>query len=73
MKRTELHQAFFWTCDNCGRDQFERAIMVDADEDEVRQLRDAAGLQPWEDGRFIAAPTEVTCQECDHTYATEEP
>ena len=73
MKRTELHQAFIWTCDNCGRDQFERAISVEVSEQDERKLKFMAGVELWWEGRFIAAPTEVTCQECDHTYSTEEP
>jgi hypothetical protein len=28
-KTVELHQAFLWTCDECGFDQFERSVPYD--------------------------------------------
>jgi hypothetical protein len=28
-KTVELRQAFLWTCDGCGSDQFERAVAYD--------------------------------------------
>ena len=63
----ELHQAFLWTCEECGRDNFERAITHepgDDDEDEIPE-----GFE----GVWLTAPTEVTCKHCGEEFDIADP
>lgn len=66
-RSVDLHQAFLWTCDDCGRDNFERAITVDPESihpDDLAEAREAFG-----DGIFLKAPTRVTCEHCGARFA----
>jgi hypothetical protein len=70
MRSVELHQAFLWTCDECGRDNFERAVTCDPenfDEDSLEQL--AMILESGADGAvLVTAPDTVTCRFCRAEY-----
>ena len=54
----ELHQAFTWICDHCGRRNY------------VRTIRDetAEGLQ--EDEIQVMIPEIVQCKKCDEKYTS---
>jgi hypothetical protein len=75
MTTVELHMAFLWTCDDCGRDNFVRGVTVapeaiDPDElpGDVAEWLDAGG-----DGGWMSAPDRVTCEHCRATFDTEQP
>lgn len=72
MKSTEIRQAFEWTCDNCGIDQFERAILAETDAETLAAMREEHGIQPWEQGNYLMAPAKVTCKQCGETFGTFE-
>jgi hypothetical protein len=67
----ELHPAFVWDCDDCGRENFERSIVGDFDEETLQQMRDEHGIQPWEAGDLHTAPTVVTCRHCGSVFGTD--
>lgn len=69
LKTIELHQAFMWTCDNCGSEHLARAIRLGPKEAEAR------GLDPGlaKDGCWLVAPKEVSCRYCGRKYQTVEP
>ena len=83
----ELHGAFVWDCDTCGRENFERAIEGDLDEPAMQAEENqifiehvATEYEEREDGlmeseylieRIILAPKFVTCSYCNHTTPTE--
>lgn len=61
-KPVELHQAYMWTCEACGRDNFERAIELSPEQ--------VAGMDlPYQasEGTWLTSPSEVTCQ-CGQTF-----
>ena len=74
MEEVDLRQAFEWTCDNCGQDHWERAIVVDPQSDEAKELmskeyarqRKLAGITL--DTEIVMAPSQVTCQVCGTSY-----
>lgn len=76
-REVEMHQAYLWTCDDCGRDQFERAIPVARDslDEEDKEAFDAL-LEGVDGVHALAAPQEVTCKDCGAkfraTYGDEE-
>jgi DNA-directed RNA polymerase subunit M/transcription elongation factor TFIIS len=60
--------AWEWTCDNCGRDNFCRSIVADANQiDEALRHNDMTEDEI-EDGQFQMQPTTVKCQHCGTEY-----
>ena len=78
----EIHQAFVWTCDSCGRDNFERAIAVSPEEIDPSDIpvddpETAEMIREWIDGggegAFVRAPANVTCPHCGAEFGTIDP
>lgn len=79
-RKVELVQAFLWTCDECGRDQFERAINIDSEAmegSEAAELVDAAvselrnvsvDLGIHVGGNWFIAPDHVKCNHCGSEF-----
>jgi len=75
-RTVELHQAFLWTCEECGRDNFERAVHLAPESVEGRELSlqareayadaseaaEALGVEL--DGAWLMAPSRVRCPHC---------
>ena len=62
MNQPELRLAYEWTCDWCGRDQFIRSVRFDPSQlphEELRELRNEHGVEPWEDGEWSMCPDLV--------------
>jgi DNA-directed RNA polymerase subunit M/transcription elongation factor TFIIS len=72
MDTIELHEAFMWDCDNCGVENFERAVRPELTEEEIQELKDEVGIMDEEEGIFLMAPKTVTCSKCGTQYQTEE-
>lgn len=68
---TELHLAFMWDCHNCGRENFVRAMVPNLGDNELHELRDEHGIQPWEAGKFTTGPGKVTCAHCCAMFRTD--
>lgn len=77
MRTVELVQAFVWTCDDCGRDNFERAVTVAPESISADDLPD--GIDPemmreWAEsggeGAFAMAPDRVLCRHCTASFGT---
>ena len=69
----ELHLAFLWTCDECGRDNFARAVTVAPESVDLENLpvgsheegeRIREFLEAGNEGGFLQAPTRVRCAHC---------
>jgi len=71
-KMVEVHTAWVWDCDDCGRENYERAATLEASEDEIAELRDDYGVQSWETGDFVAWPDQVTCVHCGETFDVDK-
>jgi len=72
-RTVELVQAFLWTCDDCGRDNFERAITVspesiNPDDLPTSSYEDADAIREWlqegGEGSWVKAPSQVLCKHC---------
>lgn len=82
MTTVELHAAFVWTCDDCGRDNFTRGVTVAPESIDPGDLPDARNadaeaigewLESGGGGDFLMAPDAVTCGHCGSRFATEAP
>lgn len=69
-EQVELRPAYAWDCPLCGRERFERGIVLEMDPETLIEMRKEHGIEPWEEGNFIVMPTQVTCQECQATFDT---
>ena len=67
----ELHLAYMWDCHSCGRENFARSMVPSLSEDELEELREEHGVQPWETGEFSTAPGTVKCAFCGEEFATD--
>ncbi len=79
VRTTELVQAFLWTCDDCGRDNFERAITIapeSINQGDLPSGLDADDLREWAqqggNGLLAMAPDRVRCGHCRAEFATIE-
>ena len=84
VRQVELVQAFLWTCEDCGRDNFERAVTVEPESMEgqevtelVQQVTDdanesaqALGIEVG--GDWLMAPPHVTCRHCGAEFSTDQ-
>jgi len=80
----ELHSAFVWDCDECGTENFERAIEGNLDEAAIAYAMPAnhfvaLDAEDGEDGmmeasqlvhKIAVAPAFVECKECKATFPT---
>ena len=71
MAQVELHPAFVWDCDECGRQNFERAIIPPFQSAEEEQhAREILNITP-EEGFPVMAPCQVSCRLCGQVYDTD--
>ena len=78
----ELHQAFAWDCEKCGRENFVRSIVANPPPDEYLDSLKAIGvLESWQtledlpEGAgviFQTCPSAVTCAHCGSTFAAKD-
>lgn len=67
MQKVELHTAFAWTCDNCGRDNFTRGIQPSPESLEVDER------ELLSEGEWVMRPNMVVCTACSTHFHVEEP
>ena len=83
MTTVTLRIAYEWTCNSCGSDNFCRAIVLDPQSDDVKQMTEALGenyslsdvtqlLGGTSEDNFVHVPSTVTCQRCGARYETTE-
>lgn len=79
MITTKLKTAYYWTCENCGRNNFEIPVIPKLTEDEAedayRQFNDLEPWSPlpddWRNFELVSSPNFVTCCGCGITCETE--
>lgn len=72
MRRIDLRYAFEWTCDECGRDNYARAVPVSLSPEEMDALSSIEGDDVREDELFTS-PDTVTCIHCKVTFQARMP
>lgn len=73
MKSIELHPAYRWDCDDCGRENFVRGFIASLPDDEMSQMKEACGIPEEDHCEWIARPTRVTCIHCKATFSVSYP
>lgn len=67
----ELRPAYEWTCPECGRDNFERAVVAEMSAEEDAELRAEHGVESERAGEWLLGPVEVECPHCEAVFRTE--
>lgn len=70
MPKVELHNAYFFVCDECGKDSFGRLLPIGQDERD--ELADDFGIDAAAAGSWLMRPDVVRCQWCDATFTVED-
>ena len=66
----ELRPAFAWDCPQCGVELFERGLVPEMADEDLHELREDHGVQPWDLGDFVEMPSRVQCPECGESFVT---
>ena len=79
VRTVDLVQAFMWTCDDCGRDNFERAITLAPESVDPNDLPDSVDpemIQEWAEvggnGLLAMGPDRVQCCHCGAKFSALE-
>ncbi len=67
----ELHLAFVFDCNECGRENFVRAVTCDFDDNTVAEMKEEYGIEAYDLGDWQMQPTSVKCQFCKAEYSTD--
>lgn len=78
MKKVELFTAFYWRCPDCGyvNHCLPESVPEEMEEEAYRHVN---GLEEWEPtpediaDEIVAAPDEVTCQDCAAVFDVDFP
>lgn len=68
----ELHPAYVWDCDACGRENFERATLRELSDEERRELYEEHDIEPPFGCHFQTCPDFVKCKHCDATFVAKD-
>ncbi|MDE2105980.1 MAG: hypothetical protein KGL39_52645 [Patescibacteria group bacterium] len=69
-KMVSMRPAYAWDCDECGRENFERGAVREFSDEELQELRNDHGVEPWEAGEFVTMPQSVKCPHCGAVFQT---
>lgn len=67
----ELHDAFFFICPNCGKENYKRALAAEMSKEEEASIKAEMGIDPWQEGQFVMAPDKVECKKCKKRFVVE--
>ncbi len=68
MISVELHSAFQWDCDDCGRENFCRGIKKELSPEEETELREEFDIPESMLGSLTLVPTKVKCLFCKSEF-----
>lgn len=78
--KARLLSAYVWDCDECGAENFERAIVAEMHEEEREEMfRSFHDLDEWaelpdgwRDFQMVTRPDAVKCRTCGATFDAED-
>ena len=74
LSKIQLRPAFEWTCEKCGTDNFERAMIRECTPQEFAEAVESGDVDPDETSdsfEMIAMPIDVKCIRCSTEYEAE--
>ena len=64
----EMHLAYVWDCENCGTENFERAIVYEFSPDELAEIADEENPELSKTGNWMTHPARVKCKACNAEF-----
>ena len=71
MKDTLVDLKIFFSCEECGRDNFLCGIVPELSEEDIAELKYEHGIEDYAVGDFMMMPEFVTCEYCKTSFETE--
>lgn len=72
LKDIELHMAYMFDCDNCGKENFVRGISPDFTQSEADAIKEKHGIDTCNQGAFVVIPNTVTCKHCNTSFRASQ-
>lgn len=60
-----------WHCPTCGHTNTPPYRVAELSAEEAEELRNEHGVQPWQTGDWVVAPTIVDCLSCGDEFDAE--
>lgn len=73
LPEANIRQAFLWTCDACGRDNYESVIVLEDPDVIEARFGPYVAVSPHEWREVVRAPSHVKCGHCDAIHRAEYP
>lgn len=67
----EMRLAYAWTCESCGRENFEHAVVHEFSPEETAELKRDAGVDDAQTGNWMSHPDHVTCKACSAEFGAK--
>lgn len=67
-RKAELHNAYVWDCDECGKENFLRAVIVEFSPEDEAEMKALHGVDEFQTGRWETSPDDVTCKHCGTVF-----
>jgi len=71
LESVELLPAFYWICQECGKNQYQHAIHVEMSAEDMQEVLEDLGIDIAEQlgsGEFLKIPTIVECKDCSSRF-----
>ena len=72
IKTVELRTAYAFDCDQCGRENFVRAVVHELSEDEKHEMAVEHGEFGQQQGQWVTIPPVVKCCFCGACFSTAD-
>lgn len=70
-KQAMLYNGFFWDCDKCGQENFERAIVPEVDTDILEAVKELHNIDNKTSHIMFYSPDTVKCKSCHECYKAQ--
>ena len=70
LPETEIRPAHVWTCENCGKDNFEYTIVAEVSDEEREEMGDLYGEDMGIE--WLTFPLYVKCKYCKSEYKSKD-
>lgn len=68
--KVEMLPAYWWMCDACGRDNFERGVVPSLSPADEESVKEQLGVDVLDTGVLLTYPDSVTCAYCQTSFET---
>lgn len=71
--KAELRPAWAWVCDECGGENFCRAVVAELSDEDREEVEEEHGVESGRTGDWVTTPDDVWCRHCGEFHLVEQP